>query len=134
MVNFTNLTSAVDWLAEQPPSAYDDSTRAVVAALAEPGALQRVVTVPFGTVPGAVVLHLRTVEALVHGWDLAQATGQRLRADASVVQREISFTQDALGRLPADRTPFAPPQPVDADAPPLDQLAAMLGRDVDVLR
>lgn len=115
-------------------TSYDDSGRAVVAAFAEPGALERLVTVPFGTVPGAVALHLRTVEALVHGWDLARATGQRLTADDGVVEREIGFTEAALGQLPPDRSPFAPPRPVGADAPPLDRLAALLGRDVGLPR
>ena len=35
-----------------------------------------------------------------------------------------------MERLPPDRTPFGPPQPVADDAPAIDRLAALLGRAV----
>jgi hypothetical protein len=41
------------------------------------------------------------------------------------------FSRVQVGRVPADRTPFGPSQPVADDAPPLDRLAALLGRPID---
>ncbi len=38
--------------------------------------LESVYTAPFGTAPEAVLAHVRVVELLTHGWDLAWATGQ----------------------------------------------------------
>ena len=87
-------------------------------------------TVPFGTVPGAVALHLRTTEVLAHGWDLARATGQSVEFPADVAERELAFSQSALEQLPPDRRPFAPPQPVSPDAPAIERLVACLGRSV----
>jgi uncharacterized protein (TIGR03086 family) len=109
-------------------TAYRDSADTVVAAFRQPGALARMVTVPFGTVPGAVAVHLRLTEALVHGWDLAQATGQVAAFPEDLAEQELTFTRDALGALPPGRSPFAPPTPAPDTAPALDRLAACLGR------
>ncbi len=112
------------------PAAYRDSAAALLAAFGTPGALERMVTVPFGTVPGSVALHLRLTEVLVHGWDLAKATGQSVEFPADVAEQELAFSQSALEQLPPDRRPFAPPQPVSADAPAIERLVACLGRRV----
>jgi uncharacterized protein (TIGR03086 family) len=118
-----------DHLGADPADAYRRSGEAVRAAFAQPGALEKVVTVPAGTVPGAVALHLRLTEHLVHGWDLARATGQATTAlPAELAEQELAFARVQLGKIPPDRRPFAPPQPVDDDAPAIDRLAALLGR------
>ncbi|MDT7799908.1 MAG: hypothetical protein QOI78_3341 [Actinomycetota bacterium] len=46
------------------------------AVLAEPGLFSRTVTTPLDDVPGEFLVHLRVNEYLVHGWDIADATGQ----------------------------------------------------------
>jgi uncharacterized protein (TIGR03086 family) len=102
----------------------------MLAAFRQPGALGRIVTVPFGKVPGIVALNLRVTEALVHGWDLAMATSQPARFPADLAEEALVFCRDKLGDVPPDRRPFAPPQPVADDAPAIDRLAACLGRDV----
>ena len=112
------------------PGAYRDAAGALLAAFAQPGALEQVVTVPFGTVPGLAALHLRLTELLVHGWDLARATGQPALFPDGLAEQELAFTRRALADLPAGRSPFGPPQPVAADAAAIDRLAACLGRPV----
>lgn len=114
-----------DWI-----GAYDQAADGLVRAFAADGAMARIVTVPFGTVPGAVALDLRITEVLVHGWDLARATGQVMRVSDAVVEEQIAFSRDALGRVATGRSPFGPPQPVPNDAPPLDRLAGLLGRSL----
>ena len=109
---------------------YRKSCTALVEAFGRPEALDRMVEVPLGTVPGVVALHLRLVEALVHGWDLVQATGQPSPLRDDLAEQELRFTQGALGSVPPGRTPFAPPQPVPDDAPTIERLAALLGRSV----
>lgn len=122
---------APDLSGQDPVSAYRASAQALQAAFDEPGALERVVTVPAGTVPGAVALHLRLTELLVHGWDLARATGQPTTGlPEDLAERELAFSRVQLGRIPPDRRPFAPSQPVDDGAPAVDRLAALLGRPV----
>ncbi|MER6945241.1 TIGR03086 family metal-binding protein [Nonomuraea sp. NPDC000554] len=119
---------AEDALGDKPVAAYRAAADALLAALIQPGVLDRVVTVPIGPAPGIVALHLRMVETLVHGWDLARATGQEPRFPDDIVERELEFTRDQLAGVPADRSPFAPPTPVPGDAPAIDRLAACLGR------
>lgn len=110
------------------PAAYRATVRPLLHAFSSPGALQRMVSVPFGTVPGVVALHLRTTELIMHGWDLCQATGQRVAFPDELVEQELSFTEGALGNVPPDRSPFGPAQPFAEGAPPIDRLAALLGR------
>jgi uncharacterized protein (TIGR03086 family) len=110
-------------------SAFQASAEELLAAFGNPGALERIVTVPAGTVPGAVAVHLRTTEALVHGWDLARATGLRLDVPADLAESELAFSRPMLDRIPPERRPFGPSRPVGDDAPAIDRLAALLGRD-----
>ncbi|MBG0739444.1 TIGR03086 family protein [Paeniglutamicibacter antarcticus] len=116
----------------RPAAAHRDSVAALLAAFDSPGVLERVVVVPFGAVPGAVALHLRIVEALVHGWDLAHAVGLPPRFDQELAEQELAFTRLRLADVPPERSPFGPQRPVARDAPALDRLAACLGRDVPV--
>src|SRR6185369_10422856 len=60
-----------DVLGADPAAAYRDSAAEMLAAFRGPGVLDRVHTIPAGTLPGVAVVHIRTVETLVHGWDLA---------------------------------------------------------------
>lgn len=112
------------------PEAYRRSARELLAAFGRPGALARNIDVPIGTVPGVVALHLRITEILVHGWDLAQATGQPASFPEALAEQEIAFSRAKLDDIPAGRRPFASPQAVAEDAPAIDRLAACLGRRV----
>jgi len=95
--------------------------------------LERAVSVPFGTVPGMMALHLRITEILGHGWDLARATRRPAPFDDAVVEQELQFSLQALTQLPSERTPFAAPTEAPQTATAIDRLAALLGRDVTAL-
>jgi len=110
--------------------AYQDAAGALLAAFRQPGVMDKLVTVPFGSVPGSVALHLRLTELLAHGWDLARATGQPAAFPADLAEQEIAFCHATLGKIPPGRSPFGPSRPVPPDAPAADRLAALLGRDV----
>jgi uncharacterized protein (TIGR03086 family) len=109
---------------------YREAASELLAAFSRPGVLEEMFTVPFGTVPGSVALHLRISELLVHGWDLARATGQPARFPDALAEQELEFSRRALAEVPVGRSPFGAPQPAPADAPLIDQLAACLGRTV----
>jgi uncharacterized protein (TIGR03086 family) len=124
--------AAGDVLGDDPVRAFDNAAGAVLAAFRLPGVLDRLVTIPFGTVPGAVALNLRLTEILVHSWDLARATSQSVHFDDALIEQEYEFGAQTLTQVPPGRSPFAAPTDVPADSSGLDRLAALLGRSVDV--
>ncbi|WP_198961249.1 TIGR03086 family metal-binding protein [Pseudonocardia sp. MH-G8] len=119
---------SADALGDDPAGTYREAADSLLAAFGQPGVLGRTFEVPVGPVPGIVAVHLRIVEELVHGWDLAQATGGQPRFPDDVVERAAEFTRVKLADVPPERSPFAPPRPVSDLAPPIDGLAALLGR------
>lgn len=119
-----------DPLGDDPAAAYRAAAGALLTEFRRPGALEQTFTLPIGPAPGAAAAHLRLVETLVHGWDLARATGQPLRFPADIAEQALAFTRARLSDVPPGRSPFAPPQPVPDDAPAIDRLAAALGRPV----
>ena len=127
--------SRTDRLGEDPVAAYRQAADRLLGAFETDGVLQQTFTVPRGPVPGIAALQLRIVEALVHGWDVARATGRPARFPEELAERALQFTRAALADVPPappGRAPFGPPQPVADDAPALDRLAALLGRRVEV--
>jgi uncharacterized protein (TIGR03086 family) len=109
---------------------YREVSARLLEAFRQPGAIDGTVTIPFGTVPGEFALHLRLTELVVHGWDIARATGQKTDFPEDLAEEELRFGQRAIGMIPPDRSPFQPPQPAPEDAPTIDRLAALLGRRV----
>lgn len=119
-----------DLLSNDPLGAYRNAADALVTALRRPEALAETVALPFGQVSGVIAVHVRIVEVLVHGWDVAVATGQQPAMPQDLAEREIEFSVGLLEKLPSGRMPFAPPQPVPDDAPAMDRLVALVGRRV----
>ena len=121
-------------LAAPPPDdlagAFRESAGRLVAAFGQPGALEQIVTIPVGTMPGSGAARIRVVEMLVHGWDLAEATGQATAFPEDLAEQALAFTRPQLEALPPGRSPFSPPQPVADDAPAILRLVACLGRSV----
>ncbi len=108
--------------------------------------LERVMTLPWATQPGARMLGYYTAEVTVHAWDLAVATGQDVNWDDDVV--ELAIAESAGFMAPSDRLghfadvvatmppavaagvrmPFQDPVAVAPAAAPIDQLVAWFGR------
>ncbi|MDT0265363.1 TIGR03086 family metal-binding protein [Streptomyces sp. DSM 44915] len=116
---------------EELKAAFRTSAAALLAAFEAPGALERTVEAPIGPVPGALALRLQSLEHLVHGWDLARAIGQKALFDEATVAWGIEFARGLVAQVPpGPGAPFAPSRPAPEDAPALDRLAALLGRDI----
>jgi uncharacterized protein (TIGR03086 family) len=116
-------------VAESLAPRFRSSAEALVAALGAPEVLAGTVTIPFGTVPGPVAVQLRTIEALVHGWDVAVASGQDpTTLPADLAEAGIAFTGSVFASRDRAELPFGPAVLVDDDAPAIDRLAGLLGR------
>ncbi len=107
------------------------SARAAQQAFAAPDGLTRMMDMPFGPVPGAVVVGMRTTDALVHAWDVARATGQPTDIEPELAEASLAAARTRIGPdLRGPGRPFAEEQPCDAGRPAADRLAAFLGRSV----
>ena len=128
------------WVAE-----WDAVGQEITAAWADDATLERVVELPWATLPGSATLVMWTNELSVHTWDLAVATGQSPDWDEQVL--EVAFAAMQVG-LPAEgreesfeaarqnmpdgmedfTPPFAAAVEVPDDAAPIDRLVAWNGR------
>ncbi len=70
-------------------------------------------------------------ELVVHGWDVARATGQPYRCEPELLDAARSFlVQFASPDAPAGpNVPFGPSRQLPDDAPLLDRVVALAGRD-----
>lgn len=120
--------------AEPPGPPADWRTRlpsrldALVVAWREPGALDGEASVGGVTMPAAALGVVALDELLLHGWDLAVATGQGYRPEPAEVDACLGFVAPMSG---PDGVPglFGPAVPVPADAPAFDRLLGLSGRD-----
>jgi uncharacterized protein (TIGR03086 family) len=80
--------------------------------------------------PGEVAASVAINEVVVHGWDIAAATGHAYTCEARLVQAALAFAQSAVVQNP-EGTPrlFGPPVRVPDSAPSLDRLIGLTGRD-----
>ena len=78
--------------------------------------------------PGEVAAAVAVDELVIHGWDLARATGQDYAPDPAALQASHDFL--LAGVDDPDRGQiFGPVVPVPADAPLLDRAIGLSGRD-----
>jgi uncharacterized protein (TIGR03086 family) len=75
-----------DLLGADPLAAYDASAAQAAEAFRVPDALDRMVAVSYGPVPGSVYCGHRFLDVLIHGWDLAESTGQDTNLPADLVE------------------------------------------------
>lgn len=77
------------------------------------------------SLPAAAAGMFALDEVLVHGWELARSTGQPYATDEAAVRACADFLADQ----PRDDALFAPVVPVAEDAPAIDRLIGLSGRD-----
>src|SRR5215212_9435931 len=120
-----------DIIADRDPiEAYTVSADAMMASFEEPGALRRMVTMPFGEMPAAGLAGFRFVDLIVHAWDLAKATGQNTDLAPDLCEAALAMSQQRMANMDRANMPFKDEVAVSADAPAADQLAGFLGRQV----
>jgi uncharacterized protein (TIGR03086 family) len=111
-----------------PAAAYAEAATAALAAASAGDALTRLHVTPLGEMPGPALAGFTTLDILVHGWDLATATGQPADLDAPLAAHVLGFAERALATPESRAARIGPAVPVAADAPVIQRLAAFLGR------
>jgi uncharacterized protein (TIGR03086 family) len=117
-----------DFVRDEALAPYRDSAEVVSRAWSDPSVLERTVHVPFGEVPGAFALGMHTVETIVHGWDLAKATGQPTELDPDLYAVAWQSCKDIDGSFRGPGRPFGPAVTPPAGASDTVRLMAWLGR------
>ncbi|MBV8159565.1 MAG: TIGR03086 family protein [Acidimicrobiia bacterium] len=87
-----------DLLGDDAVGAFQRSAKEAAAAFNAPGAMQAPCAVSYGPVPGEIYAGHRFIDVLIHGWDLARATGQDTALPAELVEAcfEVVEPQRAL--------------------------------------
>lgn len=79
--------------------------------------------------PAEVAASVAANEVLVHGWDLAAATGHQYLADPALIEAAREFVEPTVSQNPAGIPGlFGPPVPVPPDSSAMDELVALTGR------
>lgn len=120
--------------AQLPPdwrSLLGDRLAVLVAAWREPEAWEGEAEAGGVTMPADVMGVVALDELVLHGWDLARATGQSFDADPASVQACTGFA--AAMSVPGEEAGraglYGPVVEVPADARGLDRLLGLAGRD-----
>ena len=117
-------------LDDDPSGMYRRTMEAMLQAWEQPGVLDRDTALPVGRGRAELALYLHLGETLVHGWDLARATGQLPPWNAEVVEASLTQFRSWLPPQRPPGSPFSDATSLGDDAAPIDRLAACVGRDV----
>jgi uncharacterized protein (TIGR03086 family) len=116
-----------DNIGDDPQGAFKVAATRALAAFEDPAVLDKMVTLPFGTMPAGVALNIAVFDVATHAADLAVSTGQQIE-DLAILEAALEIGKQMVG--PDLRTPgvFDAEQAADADAPIQDRLLAFAGR------
>ena len=116
-----------DVLGDDPAAQYQQSGKEAAAAFNAPGAMQAMCAVSYGPVPGEIYAGHRFIDVLIHGWDLAKATGQDTILPADLVEACFEVVEPQKELL-AGSGMFGSDVAVPAGADRQTELLALLGR------
>jgi uncharacterized protein (TIGR03086 family) len=113
-----------DWRARIP-----EQLTALAEAWREPAAWQGTTQAGGVELPGAIAGKVAMNELVVHGWDIAKASGQPFGCDPTSLAACLDFVSLAAVDERGAEGPFGPVVAVPADAAPLDRIIGLTGRD-----
>ena len=108
--------------------AWTRATEDAEEAFAIPGAMDRIVKLPFGEMPAGMAVNIAIFDVATHAWDLAKATGQSTDLDPEVSAAAYAVAQTMLSDDMRAMGIFGPEVAVPEDAPMADRLAGLAGR------
>jgi len=118
-----------DNLGDDYKSAFRTAANRALDAGNQPGALDKMVKLPFGEMPAGVALNFAVFDVTTHAADLALATGQTIE-DTELLDTALEAGRQLVG--PDMRRPgfFDPELSAPANANAADRLLAFAGRRV----
>ncbi|MGW3468333.1 TIGR03086 family metal-binding protein [Saccharopolyspora sp. NPDC000995] len=112
-----------DWRTRIP-----EQLAALAEAWREPTAWEGMTQAGGVQLPGPVAGNVAMNELVVHGWDIAKATGEQFRCDADSLTASLEFVSMVAAQDRGQDSPFGPPVEVSPDATPLNKLISLTGR------
>lgn len=118
-----------DNLGDDYVGAWEAASTRAVAAFEAPGALDKMVKLPFGEMPAGVALNIAVFDVLTHAADIASATNQTMN-ETALIDTALEVGHEMIG--PELRVPglFDPEQAAPEGATPTVKLLAFAGRKV----
>jgi uncharacterized protein (TIGR03086 family) len=117
-----------DVLGARPSRAWAATVDSANAAMEDEGAMERIVHLSFGDLPGAEYAKQRIVDLVVHAWDLARATGRPEVLDGDSVHACLGWGEEWKPMLGAMGDYFDPPIESAPDADPQTRMLNLFGR------
>ncbi len=104
---------------------------ALVAAWRSPDAWEGTTRAGGVDMPAAILGKVAVNELVIHGWDLARATGQEFTGDPASVEAALDFVSATVepSGAAARQGIFGPIVEIEPTAPQLDRLLGLSGRD-----
>ena len=116
-----------DVLGEDPVWTWQQAAPPSVEAFAQPGALDRTVHLSYGDESCREYLTQMLTDTEVHGWDLAQATGQDESLQPAAAELLLAHWSERQAMVRGSGV-FGDAVPADASADAATRLLALLGR------
>ena len=117
----------IDHVGDDPAGAFERLTAEVLAAWNATGDLETLRVTPLGPIPPAGILLFGAQDIFTHAWDVATTIGANPELSDEMIDVFTRTHRESIDE--ANRAMFfADAVEVPADASPLDQLVAFLGR------
>jgi uncharacterized protein (TIGR03086 family) len=110
-----------------PAVAYEASVVAASTAVSAPGAMEAVCHLSFGDYSGSDYAGQLFLDTVVHGWDVAKATGQDTHLDPQLVEACLPVADQVANQFRAAGV-FGENLAASADADAQTRLLALVGR------
>jgi uncharacterized protein (TIGR03086 family) len=107
---------------------YRAQVNKAVTAWSDPRAWEGDRAVMGSATPAADIAAMLIIETVLHGWDIARATGQDYNCDDQLA-RAVLETVQAQGEMFRQYQGFAAVVPIPGNAPVFDRALALSGRD-----
>jgi uncharacterized protein (TIGR03086 family) len=113
-----------------PAAEFRETMDELLGAVNSPGAMERTIAAPVGEVSGATFARFVAFDGLIHGWDLATATGLDYEPPSDVIAAVDDFARGALTSEMRDGDTFKAATTAPDEATQLEHLVAFSGRSL----
>ena len=118
-----------DNLGDDYKGAFHAMSKRVRASFALPGAIDKIVKLPFGEMPAGVALNIAVMDVMTHCFDIAHATGQTID-DEELLATALEVGHQLINEDYRQPGLFAAAKPAPAGASSATKLLAFAGRSV----